>query len=190
MTRQPDPTGKALGHLSARTLSTTHEELQTELKPVIVRLAARYGVDCDNRERLTDRLNSRLKDLLAENPAGDTPLRPFLVRRLTACAEEYSRRSINGSDVQVSSIHEKGNLQESAAEVIHDLFQRGREIAPLPEAINRLPADLREVMLLRYTGARSVEEIADHLGITAAQARARLRQGLTTLRNRYWSLEN
>jgi RNA polymerase sigma factor (sigma-70 family) len=190
MTRQPDRTGEASGHLPAHTPSAFRERLQAELKPVIDRLAARYGIDNGNRELLTDLLNTRLDALLAENPSGDTPLRPFLVRGLTAFAKDCSRRSINGSVQQGNKVNDDHSEAASVAPDVHDLFERGREIAPLPEAITQLPAEQREVMLLRYAGSRSVEEIAEKLRITTAQARTRLRQGLTELRNRYWSLEN
>ena len=162
--------------------------LFAEFQPLVRRLIRRYGGD--DRELCQDlsgEIYRRFWDLLnAYDPQRGVPLRPYLVRQLTASVYTYARQQWRSRRREVSleemgMVPERGHAMDPTSGWVESLMQQ-QVCAALPGLIGRLPRRQRQVVIWRYYEQRSFEEIAGLLDIREATARSLLRHGLTKLR--------
>jgi RNA polymerase sigma-70 factor (ECF subfamily) len=62
--------------------------------------------------------------------------------------------------------------------------QRNEELLALADALADLPELMRDVVILKHCGGRTMQQIADQLGKTVPAVASLLRRGLATLRQR------
>lgn len=163
----------------------SREALYAEFQPLVRRLLRQYGEDLDFREDLVGEIYCRFCELLdAYDPARGVPLRPYLVRTLTASVYTYSRSQWRRKHREVvldSGTELPDSLQDHSSAWDQKLMTE-TVLRALPEAVARLPQRQRQVVIWRYYESRSFEEIAHTLQIRPATARSILRHGLNNLR--------
>ncbi|HLK55766.1 MAG TPA: sigma factor, partial [Chthonomonadaceae bacterium] len=73
--------------------ATDRERLYAEFAPLVRRLVRQYGQDAEMRQDLVGEIYYRFCALLdAYDPTRGVPLRPYLVRQLTAATYTYARQ--------------------------------------------------------------------------------------------------
>lgn len=176
---------------SSATYVPTHsgfrESLFAEFQPLVKRLIRQYG-DCpESRQELAGEIYFRFCTLLdAYDPERGVPLRPYMVRQLTASVYTFARQGWRRRGREVSL-----DMNAGACDSLHafdpsdswdDRLIMEQLAQELPEAIAKLPKRQRQVVIWRYYEERSFEEIAELLNIQLATARSLLRHGLNRLR--------
>jgi len=92
--------------------------------------------------------------------------------------KEKQMNSVSNDDTEVDLFNSKKLSDKNIEEVIVNSQIR----AELRSLINELPADQREVVLLRHYGELSFKEIADQTGVSINTALGRMRYALINLR--------
>jgi RNA polymerase sigma factor (sigma-70 family) len=160
------------------------DALYKEFRPLVCRLLRQYGSESELRQDLEGEIYTQFCRLYAAyDPLRGVPLRPYLVRQLTAATYTYVRCYWRRQRRELSLEYWAGNLHSDDPSAQWDdrlLMQHLR--ATLPEALANIPARQRKVIIWRYYEERSYEEIAHTLGIQVATARSLLRHGLNNLR--------
>ena len=155
------------------------------------RLATRItGNAQDAEEAVQDALFSVIRKI--DSFRGDSAFGSWLYRIVTNAAHEHCRsRRRRGADISLNNL-------------LPVLDEHGRHAAPVPDwsmslddparqtelrmvlssAIGELPADYRAVVLLRDVDGLSNQEIAETLGLTVINARARVHRARLFLRKR------
>lgn len=164
------------------------ETLFGEFQPLMRRLIRQYGSNPELREDLRGEIYCRFCALLdAYDPGRGVPLKPYLVRQLTASAYTFARHQWRRQQREV-------NLEIEAADAHHaahaldpsqqwdDTLLIQRIQSGLGDALCLLSLRQRQVVIWRYYEARSFEEIAERLDIKVATARSILRHALLNLR--------
>jgi RNA polymerase sigma-70 factor (ECF subfamily) len=130
--------------------------------------------DEHDAEDVTSEVFSKLPRALAHYTAGPTPFSAWLLRVARNAALDHLRAQRSVPHAEVRTVTE-------AAEP-----RAGERLADLREALAALPADQRQVVLLRLVAGMTPGEVADRLGrsvdaVHALQhrARRRLRRDLT-----------
>ncbi len=147
------------------------------------------------REDLNGEIYCRFCDLLNEyDPSRNVPLRPYLVRQLTAAIYTYARKLWTLKSRETALILDDGRSDQLLpsfdptpswdAELSHK-----QVTASLPAAIMQLPDRQKRVVVWRYYEDRSFDDIAKLLGVEASTARSLLRHGLTNLRKQMASVD-
>lgn len=164
------------------------EVLFAEFAPLVRRLIRQYGDNPELREDLKGEIYCQFCSLVkAYDPGRGVPLRPYLVRQLSASVYTYARQQWRREKREVSLLAATENSRE--VEFVPDptgqwdtelVLQQVR--ASLPVAIRNLPPRQRKVVIWRYYEERSFEEIAQILTIQVTTARSLLRHGLNNLR--------
>ena len=170
-------------HQSAR----QQDQLFAEFTPLVRRLIGQYGQNAEIRDDLEGEIYYRFCVLLKMfDPSRGVPLRPYLVRQLSAAIYTFARQHWRNQNREVSLelfVRENGPRQsiDPTAEWDNaiDLQQFKRS---LPAAISKLSERQRNVLIWRYYEDNSFEAIANRLGIQTATARSLLRHALTQLR--------
>jgi len=158
-----------------------------EFQPLIRRLIRQYADDAEMRQDLEGEIYCRFCRILeAYDPSRGIPLKPYLIRMLTAAVYTYTRshRRSRSREVPFALATPDGEAPVSADPTPGwDQGLMSRDVlAALPDAIAKLPARQRQVVVWRYYESRSFEEIAESLDIRPATARSLLRYGLQNLR--------
>jgi RNA polymerase sigma factor (sigma-70 family) len=176
----------ARGHVSREAVGD-RDSLYAEFAPLVRRLLRQYGTDPELRQDLTGEIYWLFCSLVeAYDPERGVPLRPYLVRQLTASVYTYVRRqwtrksrefSEDWSDT--SSCAEPG--YDPTSSWIAELSQQ-QVLATLPNAIAQLPDRQRKVLMWRYYDELPFEEIAELLAVEASTCRSLLRHALNNLR--------
>lgn len=177
----------ATGRLHPKVGTLDREALYGEFGPLVRRLIRQYGQDTELRQDLKGEIYYRFCALVdAYDPERGVPLRPYLVRQLTAAVYTYARqhwrlrrRELELEPMENVSLAERP--LDPTTDWISDISLQSVAQA-LPTAINILPERQRKVVIWRYYEERSFNEIAALLGIQPATARSLLRHGLNTLR--------
>ena len=163
------------------------ERLFADFQPLVRRLIKQYGEDAEQRQDLVGEIYCRFCAVLAAyDPARGVPLRPYLVRTLTASVYTYIRSQWRLQQREVN-LDAEGQLEE-ATDPADPTDGWGQEILmhellhALPPLIAALPLRQRQVVIWRYYDGRSFEEIAETLRVRPATARSLLRHGLNNLR--------
>jgi RNA polymerase sigma factor (sigma-70 family) len=163
------------------------DALYAEFAPLVRRLIRQYGQDTEMRQDLAGEIYCRFCALLgAYDPQRGVPLRPYLVRQLTAAIYTYARQHWRLQKREVALRTEEGSQEptpgvDPTASWLSALAQQQVAVT-LPQAIDKLPERQRQVVIWRYYEERSFEEIAAFLKIQPSTARSLLRHGLNNLR--------
>lgn len=168
-------------------VSIDRETLYAELEPLVRRLIRRFGNTPELRRDLAGEIYYRFCTFFdAFEPERGIPLRPYLVRQLTAATYTYVRHHWRTLYREVAIDEYKSDYGfgwEEDPTVRWDQTLAEQEVAGLlPEAIGMLPRRQRQVVIWRYYEERSFEEIAEMLGVQNATARSLLRHGLNGIR--------
>lgn len=169
--------------------ATDYQALYSEFQPLVRRLIRQYAEDPDGREDLAGEIYFQFRKLLDEyDPARGIPLRPYLIRSLTARVYTYARRGWCRKRREVSiAAHPELESQLDAPDPTAEWAERMEEqevLRRLPGLIATLPPRQRTVLIWHYYEARSYDEIAGTLSIRPATARSILRHAIRSLRNR------
>lgn len=164
------------------------DTLYAEFAPLIRRLINQYGGTPELRNDLSGEIYCRFCALLDEyDPARGVPLKPYLVRQLTAAIYTYARKQWSIQRRETALEVENGGPDfllptfDPTPGWDTDL-ERKQVASTLPAAIMKLPERQQKVVVWRYYEDRSFEEIAKLLGIEPSTARSLLRHGLNKLR--------
>ena len=84
--------------------------------------------------------------------------------------------------INVCNTELRRRTRELAVEELPETAGEAFDALPLKEAIRRLPADLRAVVVLRYFTGATLAETADTLGIPPGTVSTRQRRALSLLR--------
>jgi RNA polymerase sigma factor (sigma-70 family) len=164
------------------------DAVYAELQPLVRRLIRQYGEDAEMRQDLAGEIYCRFCDLLeAYDPARGIPLRPYLIRTLTASVYTYARSHWrNKKRERGLEIGQDGPEPAGSVECPTPAWDRrlmtGQVLEALPQVMANLPLRQRQVVIWRYYEGRSYEQIAGDLNIRQATARSLLRHGITNLR--------
>jgi RNA polymerase sigma factor (sigma-70 family) len=187
----PDNVYAIIGPLNGRSSAATalarsdRDALYAEFSPLVRRLLRIYGTTPEHRDDLVGEIYYRFCDLYeAYDPKYQVPLRPYLVRKLSVSI--YSlfrrdrRRALREAPLdEADQSHVLDGHADPTNGWIEQLYVEGTLIA----AICRLPERQRKVILWRYYGDASFEQIADRMQIQQASVRSLLRYGLRALRS-------
>ena len=164
------------------------ESLYRDFQPLIRRLIRQYGSDDhEMRNDLAGEIYYRFDLLLnAYDPDRGVPLRPYLVRQLTASVYTYARHQWRNQKHEASldelmKTGDPGRPVDPTPQWQDDIALE-QVLQSLPDAIARLPHRQKLLVIWRYYDQRSFEEIADTLSVRPATARSILRHGLNNLR--------
>ncbi len=93
-------------------------------------------------------------------------------------ARDYARRNKKYAE---SLLEDTNSVDEKTPDQEGRLIQQG-EIRAVREALNRLPDDFREALILRYRENLSMKDIARILNLSVSGAKMRIHRGLIKLR--------
>lgn len=166
------------------------EELFAELQPLVRRLIQRFGEDAETRRDLEGEVYYRFCMLLdAYDPSRGVPLRPYLIRQLSASVYTYARqgwrRQKKETNVDLALVD---GLCTDPADPSRDWDHRivmDGIVDALPHLISGLPDRQRRVLIWRYYDGLEFEEIAQLLDIKEASVRSLLRHAVAKLRNAF-----
>jgi len=94
-------------------------------------------------------------------------------------AKDWSRKKRNRRRTLAEFSLEAGNNQAGSA---HRPMEEGRKTASLNAALETLPDDRREMVLLRYRHERSIKELAEIFDLSESAVKMRLHRALEDLR--------
>jgi len=163
------------------------EWLFSEFTPLVRKLTAQYGTTTLLREELPGEIYCRFCALLeAYDPNRGVPLRPYLVRQLSASVYTFVRS------------HRRSPSRELPFEEGIDDTHRDLKIDPtdewdnamaidsirevIPSALSCLSKRQQSVVIWRYYHDLSYEDIAQRLNIQTSTARSLLRHALNSMR--------
>ncbi len=163
------------------------DALYSEFQPLVRRLIRQYGDTPELRQDLSGEIYCRFCALLeAYDPARGVPLRPYLVRQLTASVYTYARAGWRSekretsldafSDGEWPGHHADPTSGWDEHVATEQLFRS------LPDAIAKLPKRQRQVLIWRYYEEQSFEDIAARLSVEVSTTRSLLRHALNNLR--------
>lgn len=159
-----------------------------EFTPLVKRLIRQYGKTAEQRQDLEGEIFCQFcLHLEAYDPTRGVPLRPYIVRLLSASVYTYARRQWKLEERE-AGFHQTEEDHPSlkvdpTPQWVHRVSQQ-QIIAALPLSLTQLPERQRHVVIMRYYEQRSFEDIALCLGIKPATARSLLRHALDSLRKR------
>jgi RNA polymerase sigma factor (sigma-70 family) len=168
-------------------VSPEREALYLEFQPLVRRLIRQYGDTPECREDLAGEIYFRYCAIVdAYDPSRGIPLKPYIVRQLTASVYTYARHGWMRRRREVS-YEEKAAVSEPVkpedpTPAWDDKLSTESIIKTLPQAIGKLPNRQRKVLIWRYYDQKSFEEIAEQLDIQVATARSLLRHAINGLR--------
>ena len=161
------------------------DALYAEFAPLVRRLIGRYGNTAELRRDLPGEIYFRFCGLLnAFDPSRGIPLRPYLVRQLTAATYVFARQNwrIASREFNLDEADTGFSSAEDPTGTWLQAISQQQVAARLPDAMERLPRRQRQVVIWRYYEERSFDEIAEILGVKNATVRSLLRHGLANLR--------
>ena len=162
------------------------DSLYAEFQPLTRRLIRQYGDTNEAREDLMGEIYYRFCRLLdCYDPSRGIPLKPYLVRQLSASVYTYARHQWRRQKREVAIELESGLSERQAEDPSRQWDEKltlGHVRQGLPDALLQLSLRQRQVVIWRYYEARSFEEIAERLSIQPATARSILRHGLRNIR--------
>ncbi len=162
------------------------DTLYLEFAPLAQRLIRQYGKTVEQRQDLQGEIYWQFCcHLDAYDPNRGVPLRPYIVRLLSASVYTYTRKQWKleerETELNQTDCGHPMLMLDPTPQWVHNVSQQ-QIIAALPLSLSQLPERQRRVIVMRYYEQRSFEEIAELLAIKAATARSLLRHGLNSLR--------
>jgi RNA polymerase sigma factor (sigma-70 family) len=166
------------------------DTLWSEFSPLVQKLIHRYGVDPELRADLPGEIYFRFNALFdAYDPGRGVPLRTYLIRHLSASIFTYSRRKWRDpARTGDWELFERYGQFAGPSDPITDLGDRimfDEICSLLPNALEELTTQQREVVTGRFFDGLSYDVIAERLGIQSSTARSLLRDSLNHLRHSY-----
>jgi RNA polymerase sigma factor (sigma-70 family) len=163
------------------------EQLYIEFTPLVKRLLRQYGTDPELRHDLPGEIYCLFCSYLESfDPGRGVPLRPYLVRQLTASVYTYVRRRRTTSRRELCvNWSSAGSVTEPSDDPTPSWIaglSKQEIVAALPYAIAHLPSRQRAVLIWRYYDNLPFEEIADILQVKITTCRSLLRHALNNLR--------
>ena len=163
------------------------EALYADFFPLVRRLLRQFGEEPELRQDLQGEIYCRFCALLdVYDPNRGVPLRPYLVRQLTASvytyARQYWRRRQREVSLEADGALDQPRQPDDPTPQWDNQMIMHRAIESLPDAIAMLTLRQRQVVIWRYYESRSFEAIAEALHIQVATARSTLRHALNNLR--------
>jgi len=163
------------------------EWLYSQFTPLVRRLIIQYGACPQLRDELVGEIYYRFCALLkAYDPNRGVPLRPYLVRQLSASVYTFVRSYRHNAarelpfESGLDEIH-RDLRADPTCDWDHSMaIDSIQEV--IPEALSQLSDRQKTVVLWRYYHDISFEEIAQRLSIQPATARSLLRHGLNNMR--------
>lgn len=185
------PSASAASLTACPASAEQRDALYSDFRPLIQRLIRKYGDEPELRKDLEGEIYCLFCDLLAKyDPARGVPLKPYLVHQLTATVYTFVRRRWHQERREVSLELEEGPTRPVDPSGDWDQGIVTQQIQGLlPEAMAKLPARQRQVVIWRYYEHRSFEDIAEVLGVRVATARSLLRHGVNNLRRSFAGAE-
>jgi RNA polymerase sigma factor (sigma-70 family) len=176
-----------LRQVPADVTSQQRDLLYSRFNPLIRRLVRKYADLPEVREDLAGELYCCFCNLVRDyEPERGIPLRPYLVRHLTAFAYTYARRgwTRRGREVHMDVSNQFFHFLNPMgdAEEWTDRLAKEQLLDSLPYAIARLPRQQRRAIIWRYYGNLSYEEIARRLEVEVTTARSQVRHAITNLK--------
>jgi RNA polymerase sigma-70 factor (ECF subfamily) len=114
---------------------------------------------------------------------GERGLKTWTLRIVAnLCRDRLRRRKFDGGSVDDLSPLEHAGLRVNPVEGWDESLDRQVMVEALERAMARLPAEQREVLVLRFRTGLSIAEIVDTLGIPEGTVKSRLGRGLAALR--------
>ena len=143
------------------------DSLYREFAPLVRRLIRHYGKGPEERQHLEREIYSQFgAHLNAYNPDHGVPLRPYIVRLLTASVDTFARRQWKAEARETPTEASGGSppvLAYDPTPAWTQALSQGQVVAALPFCLSQLPARQRQVLTHRYYEQRSFEEIARSL---------------------------
>jgi len=163
------------------------DQLYAEFTPLVRRLIRQYGDNPEIRNDMEGEIYYRFCVLVkAYDPSRGVPLRPYLVRQLSASiytyARHYWRRQSREVSLELFTPSSGPLTQEDPTRDWDDAIELQQTKLSLPNAIAKLSARQRNVVVWRYFDDLSFEEIATRLAVQTSTARSLLRHALNHLR--------
>lgn len=170
----------------ARGTSPEFWELWRESEELLLRRARRMlgnrGMDADDALSIT-RLKAAGSFECAPQPRAEQ-LRWLMRILCNACIDIYRERSRSRRGVSLTSDAEASEPSEPADEALDERLHRRRALEAVLAEGAKLPTALRRPLVLRAAFEWTYESIAEHCGITPANARKRVQLARTELLRR------
>ena len=159
------------------------DELANEHKDAVYRQMLRAcGNQADAEDVLMEALLNAFRSLGQLREA--TAFRAWLAQIARRLCWQLREREAMAPLLQLSAMEDEGAQLASSDEPV-DLELARREIKELLwQAVNELPADAREVYVLRDVEDLSGEEVAKQLGLTLAATKSRLHRARRAVREK------
>lgn len=173
--------------------SLDRDALYAQFQPLVDRLMRRHAETKEQREDLKGKIYLRFCELVeAYDPGRGVPLRPYLVRMLTA-STGTGFRTLWGCGSRELSLEAGFARSEAAGEDPvsawdGSLLSQGT-LAALPARLAKRSDRQMRVVIGRYYEGRSFEELAGELHVRPAMVRSLLRRGLNRLRRELGACE-
>src|SRR5579862_920535 len=174
------------------TVCIDREALFAEFAPLVNRLIRQYGRTFDMRMDLVGEFYCLFHTLLDRyDPERGIPLRPYLVRQMSATAFTMARKqwrlaSREAPTCEALDLHDaaiRARLIDLDPTPLWDAAMVQSQLAGmLPALIQELPCRQRQVLIMRYYEDRPFEEIARLLEIETSSVRSLLRHALNKVR--------
>lgn len=140
---------------------------------------------CRNREAANDLFQEVWSRVIASRARYEVraQFNTFLFRIAHNCAVDYFRRAGRPFDAAAADIEEIAEVLPDAAHERPDAAASAAQLRQdFQEALERLPAEQRNVFVLYEESGLSLEEIGTLTGVAMETAKSRLRYALTKLR--------
>ncbi|PZG38758.1 RNA polymerase subunit sigma [Spongiactinospora gelatinilytica] len=151
-------------------------ELYDRLGPLIVSVAVRVTRD----RSVAEDIAQEVFITLWERPLAYDPARGSLRTWLATIAHRRSVDHVRAEERRKGTVIGP-RLTEPRPPGLEDQILDADEAHRVRQAVQRLPAALREVIELAYFGGRTYRQVADELGLPEGTAKSRIRLGLRTL---------
>lgn len=163
------------------------EILFGEMRPLINRLVRKYGERADDRHDLEGELFFRFNYLIEiYDPSRGVPLRPYLIRQLTASIHTHARKLWRIRQREVSSsgmyeVHSEGAMSHNVADA-HDELVRQQLLDLIASEASELSSIQKRILVWRLYDGRSCEEIGEDLEMKVTTVRSNLRHAINNVR--------
>ena len=153
--------------------SAAFEQLVTPLETLLWRICWRYT---RHREDAADCLQETMVKAWRQLPnfRGDGSLEAWLCRICTTCCLDFLRSRTRRSADSIDAMQETGFDPRDTAPQPHEAAEQHEEHAELARAIDALPPDMRETLILTQLEGRSYEDAARITGASVGTVKSRI----------------
>ncbi len=165
------------------------EHLFNEFQPLIKKLIRKYANNPEMARDFMGEIYIRFNDICDEfDPAYGVPLKPYIVRKLTASAYTYARSCWNRCSREIS-LDNNGSIRCTMAgnnpiDELLNHMEHQELTAEATRAIQKISDRQRKVLVMRYVSGHSYEEIAEQMQVQPVTARSLVRHALNSVRSR------